>query len=134
MTGSEPVALQERPERLGDLQVAMLTEDETVVGVGSERLVRSVEPLGKALDAGLQITGWGPSSFSFQPSANAVAALPEAFVAGRANTPFDVPEGVSFVEIDGETGMLATPRCPNIKTEVFLAGTEPTEPCLLHQF
>ena len=55
-------------------------------------------------------------------------------LAGRASTPFDVPEGVSFVHIDAETGKLPTPRCPRVITEVFLAGSEPAEPCLLHQF
>ena len=55
-------------------------------------------------------------------------------LAGRASTPFEVPEGVSFVEVDPETGKLPTPRCPKVVHEVFLAGSEPLEPCLLHQF
>jgi penicillin-binding protein 1B len=55
-------------------------------------------------------------------------------LAGRASTPFDVPEGVSFVEVDPETGKIPTARCPKVSAEVFLAGSEPLESCLLHQF
>jgi penicillin-binding protein 1B len=68
------------------------------------------------------------------------AALPiwTAFMtralAGHAGTTFDVPEGVVFVDIDKETGKLATPLCPKVFRESFLAGTEPTEPCPVHYF
>jgi penicillin-binding protein 1B len=55
-------------------------------------------------------------------------------LAGRASVPFDVPEGVTFAEIDPATGQLAGPRCPTTTTEVYIAGTEPTATCLLHQF
>jgi penicillin-binding protein 1B len=67
------------------------------------------------------------------------AALPiwtqfmKAALAGRASTPFEAPEGITFVEIDPETGRLATPFCPKRFTEAFLAGTEPTQPCELHR-
>ena len=33
------------------------------------------------------------------------------------------------VEIDPITGMLATPRCPDLRTKLFIKGTEPTLPC-----
>lgn len=68
------------------------------------------------------------------------AALPiwTAFMmramAGRPNTSFDTPEGVSFVEIDRDTGYLATPRCPRVFREAFIHGTEPLEICHLHTF
>jgi hypothetical protein len=34
--------------------------------------------------------------------------------------------------IDKETGLLARPGCPKIRTEAFVAGTEPREPCGAH--
>jgi penicillin-binding protein 1B len=55
-------------------------------------------------------------------------------LAGHANAAFDVPDGISFVDIDRDTGKLAAPGCPRIFREAFLAGTEPTEVCQLHSF
>ena len=55
-------------------------------------------------------------------------------LAGHPSVPFDVPEGIVFVDIDKETGKLATPFCPKVMREAFLAGTEPTETCLIHYF
>jgi penicillin-binding protein 1B len=55
-------------------------------------------------------------------------------LAGHASVPFEVPEGLDFAEICAETGKLAAARCPNTISEAFLAGTAPTEQCLLHQF
>ncbi len=55
-------------------------------------------------------------------------------LAGRANVPFEAPEGISFVEIDRDTGKAATPTCPRIANEAFLAGTEPLEICELHRW
>jgi penicillin-binding protein 1B len=55
-------------------------------------------------------------------------------LAGRANLPFEAPEGVSLVEIDRDTGKLATPECPRVTTEAFLAGTEPYQLCQLHRW
>jgi penicillin-binding protein 1B len=67
------------------------------------------------------------------------AALPiwvdfmKAALAGRPPTEFPPPpEGVVFVEIDRDTGLLARPACPRTRAEVFVAGTEPREPCGLH--
>jgi penicillin-binding protein 1B len=68
----------------------------------------------------------------------AQAALPiwtefmKAAMAGRPNVPFQVPGGVTFAEIDKETGKLATPGCEKVFNESFLAGTEPTEYCPFH--
>ncbi len=36
-----------------------------------------------------------------------------------------MPNGISFVEIDKDTGGRATAGCPRIMTEAFLPGTEP---------
>ncbi len=54
-------------------------------------------------------------------------------LAGHANQAFTVPEGIVFVEIDKDTGKLATPSCPRVFRESFRAGTEPTELCAAHQ-
>jgi penicillin-binding protein 1B len=52
---------------------------------------------------------------------------------GRGNVEFDVPSGISFVDIDLTTGGLATPACPRVARSAFLMGTEPKEICDLHQ-
>ena len=67
------------------------------------------------------------------------AALPiwtqfmKTALAGRASVPFEIPAGISFVNIDAETGKLATPACPKVISESFIAGTEPTQWCELHK-
>jgi penicillin-binding protein 1B len=55
-------------------------------------------------------------------------------LAGRQSTDFDVPEGVTFIEIDRDTGKIATPACPRVTNEAFVAGTEPLGICDLHRF
>ena len=61
------------------------------------------------------------------------AALPiwtefmKSALAGRPSVPFEAPEGISFVEIDRDTGKLAVPGCPRTYTESFAVGTEPVE-------
>jgi len=55
-------------------------------------------------------------------------------LAGRPNTGFAAPGGVSFVEIDRDTGKIATPTCPRVTNEAFLSGTEPLATCELHRF
>jgi penicillin-binding protein 1A len=42
---------------------------------------------------------------------------------------FPVPAGVSFVQIDPKTGLLAAPQCGEAFMEVFKKGTEPKEYC-----
>jgi penicillin-binding protein 1B len=53
-------------------------------------------------------------------------------LAGRPNGAFVTPDGITFAEIDRDTGKVAAPGCPRIFREAFLSGTEPTEICLLH--
>jgi penicillin-binding protein 1B len=67
------------------------------------------------------------------------AALPiwvdfmKGALGGQKPTPFpEPPEGIVFVEIDKETGLLARPSCPQVRAEAFVAGTEPREPCFAH--
>jgi penicillin-binding protein 1B len=55
-------------------------------------------------------------------------------LAAHQSVPFTVPDGVSFVEIDRDTGKLAQPWCPRVYNEAFLAGTEPLESCDLHRW
>jgi penicillin-binding protein 1B len=45
---------------------------------------------------------------------------------------FDPPEGIVTADVDAETGQLATPSCPKVRSEVFIAGTQPVELCRLH--
>jgi penicillin-binding protein 1B len=54
--------------------------------------------------------------------------------AGQENVAFEPPDGISFVEIDRDTGRLALPTCPRVTNEAFLAGTEPLEICELHRW
>ena len=54
-------------------------------------------------------------------------------LAGHMSQPFDAPEGITWAEIDRDTGKLATPGCPRTMTESFISGTEPTEYCELHR-
>jgi penicillin-binding protein 1B len=53
-------------------------------------------------------------------------------LAGHANQAFDVPPGIVFVDIDRDTGQLASPGCPKVVREAFLPGTEPVEICHVH--
>jgi membrane carboxypeptidase/penicillin-binding protein len=55
-------------------------------------------------------------------------------LAGHQSTPFTTPDGIVFADIDRDTGKLATPACPRVFREAFLAGSEPTETCALHYF
>jgi penicillin-binding protein 1B len=67
------------------------------------------------------------------------AALPiwvdfmKAATSGTKPSPFPpAPEGIVYVTIDKETGLLAGPRCPSTRDEAFVAGTEPREMCGVH--
>jgi penicillin-binding protein 1B len=70
----------------------------------------------------------------------AQAALPiwtefmKRALAGHGDVIFEPPEGISFVEIDRDTGRLSLPTCPRVANEAFLAGTEPVEICDLHRW
>src|SRR5436305_12244177 len=67
------------------------------------------------------------------------AALPiwttfmKGALAGHASVPFDVPEGIHWVEIDADTGKLAGPLCPRVIREAFVPGTEPVGLCDVHR-
>jgi penicillin-binding protein 1B len=53
---------------------------------------------------------------------------------GRANVTFQPPDGITFVDIDRDTGKRSAPGCPRVFREAFLTGTEPMEACQLHNF
>jgi penicillin-binding protein 1B len=67
------------------------------------------------------------------------AALPiwtafmKSALAGRGSSSFNSPDGVSFLEVDRDTGKLASPICPRVTTEAYLSGTEPLAQCELHR-
>ncbi|HZE16566.1 MAG TPA: penicillin-binding transpeptidase domain-containing protein, partial [Mycobacterium sp.] len=46
---------------------------------------------------------------------------------------FRRPSGLVEVEVCALSGLLPGPDCPHRVTELFLAGTEPTETCTMHQ-
>jgi penicillin-binding protein 1B len=46
--------------------------------------------------------------------------------------PFQAPAGIVTVDIDPLSGMPATPACPKVRQEVYIAGTEPVGLCPLH--
>jgi len=45
---------------------------------------------------------------------------------------FVQPPGMVTVEVCAVSGMLPTSDCPHTRKEIFLEGTEPTEPCNVH--
>ena len=45
---------------------------------------------------------------------------------------FEAPAGVVSVQIDPQSGELATAACPKVRTEYFIEGTQPVETCRLH--
>jgi penicillin-binding protein 1B len=45
---------------------------------------------------------------------------------------FQAVPGIKAAEICAESGQLASPLCPNVHSEVFIDGTEPTVQCELH--
>jgi penicillin-binding protein 1B len=50
----------------------------------------------------------------------------------RNVTDFKAPAGVVSVQIDPQSGQLATAACPKVRTEYFVEGTQPVESCHLH--
>lgn len=51
-----------------------------------------------------------------------------------SGTDFTRPDSVINVQVCDLTGYLAIPRCPKIRNEVFIFGSEPTESCQYHRF
>jgi 1A family penicillin-binding protein len=53
-------------------------------------------------------------------------------VASKPAVDFTKPDTVVSVAIDPATGQLATPGCPTVRDEFYVAGTEPSEYCIKH--
>ncbi len=50
-----------------------------------------------------------------------------------SNSPnFPIPTEVITRDVDPQTGQLATSECPEVVSEVFIEGTEPTDYCAVH--
>jgi penicillin-binding protein 1B len=70
----------------------------------------------------------------------AQAALPiwlafmQRALAGRSDHLFEVPDGISFVDVDRDTGATAISGCLRVLTESFLNGSEPRQICEIHRF
>ena len=45
---------------------------------------------------------------------------------------FQAPEGIVSIDIDPQSGMVATPACPTHRSEVYIAGTQPVGLCPVH--
>jgi penicillin-binding protein 1B len=52
--------------------------------------------------------------------------------AGTPVTDFMAPPGIKMVDIDPLSGQRATPNCPQVFSEAFIEGEEPTAVCSLH--
>jgi len=57
----------------------------------------------------------------------------EEALKGQPARQFPRPDGLVEVEVCALSGLLPGPGCPHRVTELFLAGSEPTETCHLHQ-
>ncbi|MBU2573053.1 MAG: PBP1A family penicillin-binding protein [Elusimicrobia bacterium] len=61
------------------------------------------------------------------------AAFMKTALGGQPAGKFTTPaEGLSSVKIDPASGLLAVAGCPERRTEIFLAGTEPVKKCPQH--
>lgn len=74
------------------------------------------EPLGKNMSASTKVLPWW------------TAFMKEAHKAIPARQ-FPVPQDITFVKIDRQTGYLALPSCPKPVLVAFRKGTEPTDLC-----
>jgi 1A family penicillin-binding protein len=57
----------------------------------------------------------------------------EEALKGRPALDFSRPDGLVEVEVCALSGLRPNPNCPHRRTELFIAGTEPTETCAMHQ-
>jgi penicillin-binding protein 1B len=46
--------------------------------------------------------------------------------------PFQAPPGVTSVRVCADSGQLAGPYCPNVRSDMFIDGTQPSIECQLH--
>ena len=55
-------------------------------------------------------------------------------MAGKPIKDFPRPDNISTTTICVESGQLASEFCPEVRTEIFIAGTEPNDYCALHNW
>lgn len=63
---------------------------------------------------------------------NIWATVMENNLASVPASKMDVPKNVISIDMDPETGLLATTQCPNKIKTFYVKGTEPKETCYLH--
>ena len=73
--------------------------------------------------ASAALTGAGPIWHDFMQEA----------LKGQPVQDFARPAGLIDLEVCATSGLLPTPYCPYTKREVFIAGTQPTQPDNLYQ-
>jgi membrane peptidoglycan carboxypeptidase len=69
------------------------------------------------------VTGAGPIWHDFMQEA----------LKGKSLQQFTRPDGLIDLDVCATSGLLPTPYCPYTKREVFIAGTQPTQPDNLYQ-
>jgi len=79
--------------------------------------------------------GGGPTARLSGAAAAApiVADVARELFGGGAPAAFKRPEGVTATEICAFSGLLPQAGCQHRRQELFLAGTEPSQPCTYHQ-
>ncbi len=68
-------------------------------------------------------------------SANAVPIWTKVMIAAHSTLPimdFEIPDGITFLDICLESGKLATDRCSKVAREIYRTTAAPTETCPLH--
>lgn len=76
---------------------------------------------------------WSGGGVNLRAVSGLFAALVEAANQGENPVGWQRPAGVSPIQVCDPSGMLPTPACPNIVTEVFLAGYEPVQSDTLYK-
>ncbi|MEW6412869.1 MAG: PBP1A family penicillin-binding protein [Candidatus Zixiibacteriota bacterium] len=66
---------------------------------------------------------------------NGVPVWADFMIAAHDSLPaldFEEPDGIAHADVCLESGELATDRCTDVRSEVFIEGTEPTTTCHIH--
>lgn len=66
---------------------------------------------------------------------NGVPVWTEFMIAAHDSLPvvdFEEPDGIMHADVCLESGEIATDRCLDVRAEIFIEGTEPTETCHIH--
>jgi membrane peptidoglycan carboxypeptidase len=74
----------------------------------------------------LAVVWLGGDGLSVQPAAGIWHALMQYASSGLPALNWEQPAGISTVNVCDPSGLLPTARCPNVVSEVFLNGNEPT--------